>query len=841
MLLPLFTVSFCVGLGLGLVTDANPALAFGMSATVAMCTTLARRPELRAAAALAAAIVLGFADARAAVARVERTAAVELPPAGLWVIQVSEGPRAAVSGGALLGRALMVVSPRGERVRVEARVQLMGLETTQLFARGDEIVVPAEVIRPRPVLHEFAWDGARSAQRNGLVARLSATGEPRWVGARWVPLRGVDRLRLRMERAILTRVAEREAGVLVAMVTGSRGELDDDLRASFAANGGAHVLAVSGSHLTLLAGAVFWLLERVFRRVPRIAGRWGARVAAVAVTLPLVVCYVVLTGSPPSAARAGVMAVAVLLAELFGRKPAALHALFASAALLLAWQPFWLLDAGFQLSWAATLALMVSTQLGRSPMNSALRPGRLRRALRWLGGVVATSVAPSMFTAPIVLWCFGAIPLWGVLTNLVVVPALAVVGLPFGAAGALLEATVPSPVGAVLLWVAQMATRLSLWLGTTGSGVLEAPLVWGRPSVAGLLGWSLFGLAGLWSQRPCSGAFVGLSTVGLCVALLMDAPPWLSAPGALRISAIPVGQGDCTLVELPDGATLLVDSGGAGTDPAATGRWAVTPWLRGVGIARVDAVVATHGDLDHVGGIGGTIPPLPAAVYLTSAASLRPPLARVVAAGAIGAGARLVVPAPGRYRLNEVGWLDAPSRGLEGNDASLAMRVCHAGLCALLAGDAEAPREAELWARGGLRADVLKLSHHGSRTSSTPIFMDAVRPRLALAELGRDNRFGFPHPETLSTLRTRGIWLERTDAGRSVVIELGAAGVRVTDHRGVRWRRGRVDLGRVRALLGLDHPVGVVLRRATEREGTEEVHADRHDHGSLEADADAVP
>jgi competence protein ComEC len=255
----------------------------------------------------------------------------------------------------------------------------------------------------------------------------------------------------------------------------------------------------------------------------------------------------------------------------------------------------------------------------------------------------------------------------------------------------------------------------------------------------------------------------------------------------VRVTFLDVGQGDAAVVEGPRGFVALVDGGGAvdgGFDPGAR---VVEPYLRARGIGRIDLVVLSHPHPDHMNGLFRVLERFEVGALWTSGdEGDNPQYARLLGL-ARRRGIRQPVPAAFEHRgleLTPLGpWMGdrigAPP-GLSVNDASLTVRLHHAGRSILFAGDLEEDGEAELVGRAGLdlpvASEVLKVPHHGSRTSSTPELLDTVRPGLAVASLGRQNRFQFPRPEVVARYRARGIRLLRTDRCGAVTIGLRARG-----------------------------------------------------------------
>ena len=771
------------GLGATLPDPAGGAWLMLPLAAPALCLLLARRAGLRRLIVLAwIALLAAFVTAE----RVRYQRDVPLSPtwegASQLIVQVEEGARPAAEEHTIVVRLRSRRTAAGWQP-AGGRWVIPRHESSWMPAEGDWLQLTATASPPAIRLHELGFDPASFARSRGLSGTLWTEGATVWLGADTGFRRGIDLLRLRMERAILSQTSGAAAGVLLAMVTSSRQELDPLVNQQFSASGITHVLAVSGMHLTLLGLCIVFVLKRLFRRVPALCLWFGAERAALLATAPVMCAYVVLTGAPASAVRSGVMAMVVVLAHALERPPSGLGALWGSVALMLAWEPVWVTDVGFQLSVAATWALLAHGRAFRAVATREQEGGdeapRLVRWLRWCWEQVVetlrTSVAATLSTAPVVLWNFGALPLFSPLANLLVVPAIGTLALPLGAFGSLLDAT-PVGGGFVFIWLAERATAFGLWVSEQAHPLLSLPLVWGRPSPIGCLGWGLLavGAPGLFLRSRRA----DLLLVGCTLALLAnDLPPaWRPAP-EMRIHAIPVGQGDATFVALPTGQTLLIDGGGSGRQLPDTGTRTVLPYLRLLGYRSVDILVATHDDADHLAGIAELVPYLTPSQIWAGALDPSKKLVRSLQSGATRIGAKVLHPdqPPARMTMGSgprqmsIETLPRPPDAT-GNNGSLVLRICDGDFCALLVGDAEAPREAHLLASGAnLSATLLKVGHHGSKTSSTPAFLAAVAPRLALLELGRDNKFGFPHAEVSARLNGASIWTERTDQGSALV------------------------------------------------------------------------
>lgn len=242
---------------------------------------------------------------------------------------------------------------------------------------GDLFEANGKLRRPMPGLHPFAFDPATWSERQGIDASFHMDGMPTLTGTRRRFARRIDAWRAHLEYAMMRPDREEAAGILIAMSTGTKSGLSDEVRARFAAAGTAHVLAVSGLHLGLLAGVLWWTLTRVFRRFPRLLRRWNADALSSLITLPVLFIYVIFTGMPTSAMRAGWMAAALLISRIFHRRGSNLHGLCLAVVILLAQNPRLIVDLGFQLSVSATLSLILlarglqSTRKARAAKEAA--------------------------------------------------------------------------------------------------------------------------------------------------------------------------------------------------------------------------------------------------------------------------------------------------------------------------------------------------------------------------------------------------------------------------------------------------------------------------------------
>jgi len=536
-----------------------------------------------------------------------------------------------------------------------------------------------------------------------------------------------------------------------ALLLGDGGALPQEQREAMRRVGLAHLIAVSGLNVGMVGGLFLVVLlraPRALRLVGTLAGVGG---------------YALLVGPQPSLLRAVLMAATLTAGLLLRRLPSAANGLAASCLLLLAVDPSWVDDVGFQLSVAATAGLLVLS-------------GPLREHLRALGPPAAplgVTLAAQLATLPWSLASFGRLSAASPLANLIAVP-WAAVALTVALAWATLRLAVGGVAAALLPVLDALAAPLRLLEHLPASPWVSLPFRTGAiaaGAITALLVWCALRPAPRWS------AAVRLASAGALV--------WACAPARTQTSPeivmLDVGQGDAFL--LRDGpASLLVDGGGWRT--AGFGGRVLVPALAALGVRRLDALAVTHPDADHCYGAVDLVREIPVGTVWLPPGLEETICGRGLRAGVgarvheIASGRQLVV---GRWQLRALApGIDVPRKRTESsgtdNRRSLVLRAQSAGRCALLTGDLDAAGERALLARWGtaaLRCDLLKVAHHGSPSSSSAALLAAVRPRLAWISVGARNAYGHPSPRVLAALAASGALTARTDRDGMVHLRWG--------------------------------------------------------------------
>jgi competence protein ComEC len=627
------------------------------------------------------------------------------------------------------------------------------------LAAGQRWRLPVKLKQPHGAMNPHGFDAELWLWEQGVGAtgfvRVSGRGvAPRRLAERVA--HPVERLRQQLRDALLRAVDDpRAAGVLAALVVGDQAAIAREDWDLYRATGVAHLMSISGLHVTMfawLAGhAIGWAWRRVpgaSLRVPaRVAGAWGGLLAAFG--------YALLAGwGVPAQRTVQMLVVGVLLRSAGWRWPWLLVLVIAAVAVT-ALDPWSLLQPGFWLSFAAVGLLLASEgPRGAAPARSGWRAA--------LGGMLRAQAVATVGLAPLSLVCFQQLSLVGFAANLVAIPLVTLLVTPLALLGVML---------APLWWLAAALVRvlgqglavLAAWPGAVWSvGVAPA---WGIAS--GLAAALLLLLPLPWRVR-----WLALPMALPLLAPTIERP----AQGRFELVVADVGQGTAVLVRTRH-HLLLVDAGPQYSAENDAGHRVLLPLMQARGEDALDLLLLSHRDVDHVGGAASVMAVLPPRRLLSSLEAEHPLHARANLSERCLAGQswqwdgvrfEVLHPLPGDEQ-----------RARKPNAISCVLRVADAlGRSALLPGDIEAEQEAALVQRsapGSLNSDILVVPHHGSRTSSTAAFLQAVQPAVAIVQAGYRSRFGHPAPDVIARYEALGIPVVRTDRCGAFMWHDGAA------------------------------------------------------------------
>jgi competence protein ComEC len=711
--------------------------------------------------------------------------------------QVVDGPNPRVPAE---GADLTIDVQRVDGAAADGRVKLTVSRDVPPVLPGDRVRFKSVLVPPFAFANPGVIDVRLAPRMRGVLARarVRQAGEIHLLtrGARLNPGRLALSARVRLRAAIEDAMPPPEAALLRTAVLGERAAVGERVEAGFKAAGATHALSVSGLHLAAVAGLVFFLLRRGLLAVPTLALRLNVSAWAAAASLPAVLFYTLMTGSAVATLRSALMAGALFVAIIVNRAPSIAGALAAAALAILVDSPLWLADISFQLSFASVIALaLFARPLAPGFVNpdEHRRWRRTRRALRFVACLLVATTVAGLVTAPLAAFHFGEVTPGTLVGNLVLTPLVEWVLVPVGLAGATLGA-LWQPLGTIPLHVAAAAAKATLvvaewfrahvpvWRVNPPSAFAAMSLT--LAALAGLSAWAFPSRRRLWAWLALLAGLSATTSVAVHHARRLTTR-------TVKVTFLDVGQGDAAVIEGPRGFVALVDAGGLAGSGFDTGARIVGPFLRRRGIRTIDLVILSHPHPDHMDGLFhivetfrvGTLWALrdpagegPAPEAAPEAAFLAKLLALARARGTtvemphsrVFEGLRIQPVGP--FDGDAIGW----PPGLSVNDASLAVRVSYGDRAILFAGDLEGPGELELCGRAArgveARSAVLKAPHHGSRTSSSDEFLDSVAPDLVVISAGRNNRFGFPHPEVLARLERRGIAVLRTDLHGAVTL-----------------------------------------------------------------------
>ncbi|MCQ4687688.1 DNA internalization-related competence protein ComEC/Rec2 [Clostridium sp. SL.3.18] len=578
----------------------------------------------------------------------------------------------------------------------------------------------------------------------------------------------LSEFRSQWKKALIQAMGERDGNVLSAMLLGEKSEMDPDTKELYQVSGIGHILAISGLHLSFIGIGAY----RIFRRMT------GSYTAGGIAGILLLVLYVMMIGVTISAVRALVMFLFRVGADMTGRHYDPPTALAAAAAAVLLWRPLSLYDGGFWLSFGAVFAMIIVLPIFKGlPVQGF-----------W------ASVSINLTILPVMLFYFFEFPPYSLLLNLFVIPlmsAMLFLGLLGSAAYA---AGIPIAVFGlrickVILWLYEKCCEI-------GMGIPGARMIAGKPRLWQIAAYYILLAAALVFLRRLRRKEIkkasGMETAGrirIMPLLALAAGIFIltfrfGEEGRLSVTILDVGQGDGIFIQGPAGGTYLIDGGSS--DIKKVGQYRIEPFLKSRGVGRLDYVLISHGDSDHMNGVADLIERRKIGIEI---GTLVLPMQEAwdeslcsLADMARQAGIQVAEIGPGQGIQEKEAALSCiqPAKGDEiqpGNEASMVLALSSGEFDMLLSGDVEGKGEELLTERltkteQARTWEVLKVAHHGSRNSTSERFLQSVQPAFAIISAGEQNRYGHPHQETLVRLKERGIKIYSTQDKGAVMIEV---------------------------------------------------------------------
>jgi competence protein ComEC len=668
----------------------------------------------------------------------------------------------------------------GEKIRVTV------YKPEAALTLGDRIQFPARLRAFRNFNNPGRYDYALAMAIRGLSCAASVTEGRRIVplgkGDLGFPFELLERARKPTREFFAERLSPRNQGLFQALILGEQESIRPDLRESFTVTGLGHVLSVSGLHVALVASFSYALIRMILSLSYQLALRIDLRKTAALLTCIPVVAYTCLAGFQVPSQRSMMMVLAFLFSMILGREKDVWSTLALAALVVLAVDPHSIFTISFQLSFLAVVGILWLAPVIFSVISFQayeIRKGLLYRFYLYFCGLVSVTVSAMIFLLPVTSFYFHRVSLVSLVANMTALPIMGICILPVGllAAACLpLSQALANSVLAVAAWgLDRMMDYIDYWSGFSWT---EIQVI--RPSFMEiLLFYAVFFC--FFSLRRLKWAKVGFAF--LLLFLAGDIAYWTYKTHfnpTLRVTYLDVGQGNAALIQFPGSEKMLIDGGGFPGSDFDIGEMVVAPFLLRSKIMKIDTLVLTHPDADHMRGLlyiaehfaprefwynGERVesPDFQELMGLLEAKGIRRRTPSDFKEGRKIAGASLEILHPGEGRMSR-----------KSNDNSLVLKISYEETPFLFTGDLEGAGEQAVVARAGpqLKSGVLLVPHHGSKSSCSPAFIEAVSPKVCVISAGKDNPFGFPSQDVLRRLRGAGCRIIRID-------EVGATEVSV--------------------------------------------------------------
>ncbi|MCL4558664.1 MAG: DNA internalization-related competence protein ComEC/Rec2 [Deltaproteobacteria bacterium] len=676
-------------------------------------------------------------------------------------------------------------------------------------ARGNYITAFAVPRRPKNYRNPGSFDYRKGLERKGIGA-VAYVGGPDALSVdyrktRPGPVAGMYRateaVRNEIRRSIEAHVENPDVrGVITALVIGDQGSLSRDVRRTFSSTGIIHILVVAGLHLGIITHLLYMLLKFLLSRSKYLCLHANIPKLSLSASMIPMAGYMLVSGAHPPVVRSGIMISIYCLIFLVNRQRSRWTGILVAAILILVMEPAELYSISFQLSFISVGSLIAFMPL-LTRLTSAIglhRDAPLSRALGAIVGMLLVSFFITVGLAGVLAFYFNTVPLLGILLNVVVIPLFGYVILPLSIVSSI-AGTIAHP---ALQWACRDLFAATSWLIRMGVMVVrhasDLPMASIRvptPSVSELILYYSIVLVLMNVRKAGTGRTIVLASP-LVLALLLDAGHDVYRTrhrNGLSVTFLDVGHGDSAFVESPHGGTMLIDGGGGFPGSRDIGESVVARYLWSLKRSSVDYVIASHPQVDHIGGLGFVVRHMHVKEVYRSDCRPDTQVYRdfMDAVGASGAAVHTITASAESVRLDgaDVTLFTVPHEACgpasngDINDYPVMVRITYGGVGFLFTGDIEKKAERLLvdtyGPHGILRASVLKAAHHGSRTSSTGRFLDAVRPEVAVISAAEDDRFHVPSKAVLRRFFERGVRVVRTDRSGAIRITTDGRHIRI--------------------------------------------------------------
>lgn len=555
-------------------------------------------------------------------------------------------------------------------------------------------------------------------------------------------------------------LTDEEGNLLLAILLGDKDKLSEDIQESFKTSNLSHMLAVSGAHVSYIILGLTYVLQN------SIIGKKNGKIVCIIFLL----AFMAITNFTPSVTRACIMAILTLFSSIIYRKSDVYTNISVAALITLIFNPYSLLDLGFQLSYGGTIGIIIFIKRIQEKKSNS-------KVINYIKQMALVSVYANIIIIPIMMYHFNTVSLTFIISNIMASPILGIIvitGFLFIIASITVKpltrliAIFIKPILSILIKISQICSKLPF------SSILVV-----TPYIFNVISYYAIILYCIKSKKNNKCKII----ICLLIVLILINFIIYIFPQKLRIFFIDVGQGDSTLIITPDKKTVLIDGGGS--DSFDVGEKVLLPYLLDRRILKIDYVLISHFDTDHCGGILTIMEKVKVKNIIISEQAEHSENYERFKKLMINKKIRLIEVKKGDKikigRYSEFKILFPPSRLLSENplnNNSIVAQFNYNNLKMLFTGDIEKLAEQQILKteKAEIRADILKVAHHGSKTSSIPEFIKAVRPKIALIGVGKNNTFGHPNQQTIKNLENIKCRIYRTDLQGEIIIKIDQKG-----------------------------------------------------------------
>lgn len=621
--------------------------------------------------------------------------------------------------------------------------------------------------------------------RNELYATLSEiydTGE-----RRISVFSKIQGYRYRLNKYIEENFKKDSGAFISSITTGQRANMNEELKDAFNATGLAHILSISGTHFGLFSIFLFGIFKFLIKTFPyrilqRITIFLTPSQAAAVLSLPFMLAYLGLSGGSVPAVRSFIMISLFLLGLIIGRKGFWLNSLLFAAFIIIVWEPESIFSLSFQLSFLAVLFIGFSVgnkengeEREKEPVGGIRFPLYLRKVFRYLRNAVLLTLSVSIGTAPLVAYHFHYFSVISPISNLFISPLIGFILIPMSIVSSFLFIITGHYIFTpIVSTISDVSISLVKLLSAIPFADIKIPAF---PPIIVLLFCTGFIFYFLFNKKKYT---LIIPFVPIMIYLLL----LVFEKNELKITFLDVGQGDSSVIELPDGKTMVIDTGRTGRETAS--------FLKYRGKKTIDALILSHIHPDHTGGLDYLLKKLEVREIWDNGRIILPVISNAITYRSLGRGdmtegegysLHIFHPYPEFYSMFGNAYDEA-------NNDSFVLRISGSLKSFLFTGDVEEEAEEDVSHLGvWLKSDVLKVPHHGARSSAHEPLFKAVSPEIAIISAGRDNAFGHPHKEMLDALQ--GVRIFRTDLDGAIKIEESEKGLKIKTYKDFQFEKAR--------------------------------------------------